>query len=35
MAAAVNPAPSGTRYYQRRGPEHTLWYRTVQTRYLQ
>jgi Putative transposase/Transposase zinc-binding domain len=31
MSAAVKPAPSGTRCYQRRRPEHTLWYRTVQT----
>ena len=30
MSAAVEPVPSGTRCYQRRRPEHTLWYRTVQ-----
>jgi hypothetical protein len=33
MSAAVKPAPSGTRCYQRRRPEHTLWYRTVQTHF--
>jgi Putative transposase/Transposase zinc-binding domain len=33
MSAAVQPAPSGTRCYQRRRPEHTLWYRTVQAHF--
>ena len=33
MSAAVKPAPSSTRCYQRRRPEHTLWYRTVQTHF--
>ena len=31
MSAAVKPAPSGTGCTQRRQPEHTLWYRTLQT----
>ena len=33
MSAAVKPAPSGTQCYQRRRPEHTLWYRTVQAHF--
>ncbi len=33
MSAAVQPAPAGTRCYQRRRPQHTLWYRTVQTHF--
>ena len=33
MSAAVQPAPAGTRCYQRRRPEHTLWYRTVQAHF--
>ena len=30
MSAAVQAAPAGTRCYQRRRPQHSLWYRTVQ-----
>jgi Transposase zinc-binding domain len=33
MSAAVQAAPSGIRCYQRRHPEHTLWYRTVQAHF--
>ena len=33
MSAAVQPTLSGTRCYQRRRPEHTLWYRTVQAHF--
>jgi Transposase zinc-binding domain/Putative transposase len=33
MSAAVQPAPAGTRCYQRRRPQHTLWYRTVQAHF--
>ena len=33
MSAAVQPAPSGSRCYQRRRPEHTLWDRTVQAQF--
>ena len=33
MSAAVKPAPPDTRCYQRRRPEHTLWYRTVQAHF--
>ena len=33
MSAAVQAAPSGIRCYQRRRPEHTLWYRTVQAHF--
>ena len=33
MSAAVQPAPAGTRCYQRRRPEHALWYRTVQAHF--
>jgi Transposase zinc-binding domain len=33
MSAAVKPALPGTRCYQRRWPEHTLWYRTVQAHF--
>ncbi|MBK9608823.1 MAG: transposase zinc-binding domain-containing protein [Betaproteobacteria bacterium] len=33
MSAAVQPARSGTGCYQRRRPEHTLWYRTVQAHF--
>ena len=33
MSAAVKPALPSTQCYQRRRPEHTLWYRTVQTHF--
>jgi hypothetical protein len=33
MSAAAQPAPAGTRCYQRRLPEHSLWYRTVQAHF--
>ncbi|MFS8086062.1 MAG: transposase zinc-binding domain-containing protein, partial [Acidobacteriota bacterium] len=33
MSAAVQPASAGTRCYQRRRPERTLWYRTVQAHF--
>ena len=33
MSAAVQPAPAGTRCYQRHRPQHTLWYRTVQAHF--
>ena len=33
MSAAVKPALPSTQCYRRRRPEHTLWYRTVQTHF--
>jgi len=35
MSAAIQPqpAPAGTRCYQPRRPEHSLWYRTVQAHF--
>ena len=33
MSAAFQPTLSGTRCYQRRRPEHTRWYRTVQAHF--